>query len=183
MSVVPFSCDLHYGHSAFLVFVSTTKIKCTCIPISRLKRRKSVLPHLCSTMSTLVHKAHASHHVGCLPARGDMLLLSASSLVESAVAGETGSHGKEQTFSNFSMHMNHQETLWECRVWFRRCGLWHDFFCFQRTPRWCQCWCSSEHTLSNKHRTQWPLCDSNYSEGGQSVWEVCGCEMAFHVKE
>lgn len=84
-----------------------------CIPISLLKRKKkkTVLPNLYSTMRSLLYKGQTSHLIGCLPARGYMLLLRDSFLVESAVARETGSHGKEQTFSNFSMHMNHQETL------------------------------------------------------------------------
>ena len=79
-----------------------------CFPIS-LRRKKSALPHLCSAMSTLLHKAQASHLMGgCLPARRHMLVLRDSSLMES--------DGTEQSSSDFSMHVNHQETLGKRRL-------------------------------------------------------------------
>lgn len=139
------------------------------------EKKKSVLPNLCSTMSTLLHKALANHFIGCSPAQGYMLSLRDSLLVESVVARETGSQGKEQTFSNLSVHLNHQETWWKCRLWLSRCGLWHDFSISSELP--------GDANVAGPQTTLWVTrLEHSDSEDRQSVWEVCGCEMVFHVE-
>lgn len=152
-SIIPFSCNLHCGHSAFLIFVSKTGVKCMCIPISLLKRKKnlSCLTSIQPWGAYCTKVRPATSQAACQP-EDTCFCFGTHSWWNQLRPGRRG-HMVKNRPSQTSACIWITRRPCENADWFSRCGLWHDFFCFQRTPSWCQRCCPSDHTLSNKDRT------------------------------